>query len=47
MISRRSGVESIRITGSSQRLSRKESVTMPARNFQNFITAIMISIMSS
>ena len=37
MISRRSGVESVKIAGSSQRLSRKESVTTPARNLLKFI----------
>ena len=31
MISKRLGVENVRIAASSQRLSRKESVTTPAR----------------
>ena len=43
MMSRRSGVESIRIAGSSLRLLHKESVTTPATDLQHFTTARMSS----
>ena len=43
MISRRSGVESIRIAGSSPRLLHKESVITPATDLHYFTTARMLS----